>query len=252
LPISNYLAYRSPVERIEVSTMAYARIQFAARVSGLSPLEVVDRLVVDAAGGDDVASREPRIGDGLGIRVSATYLGTTVEGSFDPRTNRLEITSPQPDGLAGTYRSPSQAAIALIKTVNPKRESPETNGWKFWHDELGRPLDSHRPEPRTTRRRSRERGAPDAPTEAHPSQEFGITMDRQTWKSALRHEIESSYAVGVDFTLSDLYRRSEKRLQELFPANSTVRDSLRKVLQQLRDEGLIAFIDDDGTYRRLR
>jgi len=38
----------------------------------------------------------------------------------------------------------------------------------------------------------------------------------------------------------------------LFPANSTVRDSLRKVLQQLRDEGLIAFIDDDGTYRRLR
>lgn len=73
-----------------------------------------------------------------------------------------------------------------------------------------------------------------------------------TWKIALEHEFRAHYVIGQDFSLTDLYRRAEDSLQRQFPSNNRVRATMRNVLQQLRNDGLLLFVDNDGTYRRLR
>jgi hypothetical protein len=72
-----------------------------------------------------------------------------------------------------------------------------------------------------------------------------------SWKLDLASEIRANYRVGQVFSLTDLYRQSETQLQTLYPANSTVRDTIRRVLQQLRNDGHVEFVDDRGNYRRL-
>jgi hypothetical protein len=73
-----------------------------------------------------------------------------------------------------------------------------------------------------------------------------------SWRSTLAREIRSNYAVGQIFSLTDLYRRSESALQKEFPRNTRARATMRNVLQQLRNDGMLAFMDDHGTYKRLR
>lgn len=73
-----------------------------------------------------------------------------------------------------------------------------------------------------------------------------------SWKGVVEKAIRDAYVVGHEFTLADLYKRSEDKLQQQFPKNSRIRQTLRNILQQLRNDGFIEFVDNDGTYRRLR
>ena len=52
----------------------------------------------------------------------------------------------------------------------------------------------------------------------------------------------------IRFTLDDIYK-FESRLAEKFPENHTIDSSIRRTLQTLRDDGLLVFVDDNGSYR---
>lgn len=119
---------------IEVDDATYDRLQFAARVAGISMTELIRRLTLtsgaDLSAGQP-ATVQPRSGE---IEVYATYRGERVDGRLDLETERLRITG-GPEGLVGrSFRSPTQAAVETVKTINPDRERPETNGWRFWRE----------------------------------------------------------------------------------------------------------------------
>jgi hypothetical protein len=48
------------------------------------------------------------------------------------------------------------------------------------------------------------------------------------------------------FTLTEVYARSQD-IQEAYPNNNTVHATMRRDLQRLRDEGLIEFLNIDGS-----
>lgn len=68
-----------------------------------------------------------------------------------------------------------------------------------------------------------------------------------TWRQAVADELARLYRPGQDFTLTDFYRRAEERLQAMYPANTTVRDTIRNILQRHRESGLLTF-HGDGRY----
>ena len=71
-----------------------------------------------------------------------------------------------------------------------------------------------------------------------------------TWKSELWRLIRDKWEVGQEFTLSEI-AAFESHFKNLYPDNTVITDSLRHWLQRLRDERLIEFVDDRGTYRRV-
>jgi RNA polymerase primary sigma factor len=71
------------------------------------------------------------------------------------------------------------------------------------------------------------------------------------WDSDLRRVVERSWKIGEVFTLDQVYTFAPE-LEGLHPNNQHVKGKLRQVLQHLRDDGSIEFVDDDGTYKRLR
>jgi Dam-replacing HTH domain len=52
------------------------------------------------------------------------------------------------------------------------------------------------------------------------------------------------------FTLKDVLEY-EDQLQRMHPYNNTVRSQIRHNMQRLRDEGMIFFVDNKGTYLNL-
>lgn len=68
-----------------------------------------------------------------------------------------------------------------------------------------------------------------------------------TWKREVADELARAYRSGEEFTLVDFYARAEARLQARYPANTTVRDTMRQVMQRLRDDGLLEFLGN-GRY----
>jgi len=78
-----------------------------------------------------------------------------------------------------------------------------------------------------------------------------MPVRRQTWKSALRELIEREWKVGEDFRSTDLYRH-EEHFKKLYPDNHNIQNKLREMMQHLRSDEFIAFVDDKGTYRRLK
>lgn len=67
-----------------------------------------------------------------------------------------------------------------------------------------------------------------------------------TWKEIVKNTILDYFQ--KDFTLEDIYK-FEDEYKVLKPENNTIKDTLRAVLQDLRDEGFIEFLDDRGNYR---
>ena len=72
-----------------------------------------------------------------------------------------------------------------------------------------------------------------------------------TWKDdvyveLLRYTEENEM---VEFTLEQFYDHAEDRLAAKYPDNDYVRAKIRQILQRLRDDGQLEFVDDDGTYR---
>jgi hypothetical protein len=121
---------------VDVKDSTYDRLRFAARVAGISISELIDRLTLSSdpapsAGPASPAEAVPRTGE---VEVYVVYRGERVDGLLDLETERLRITR-GPERLAGrSFKSPTQAAVETVKVVNPGRERPETNGWRFWRD----------------------------------------------------------------------------------------------------------------------
>jgi hypothetical protein len=77
-----------------------------------------------------------------------------------------------------------------------------------------------------------------------------MPVPKHTWRSELRKLIEQKWAVGETFSSDDVYE-FERHFQQLYPSNHHVRNKLQQMMQQVRDEGLVEFIDNDGSYRRI-
>jgi negative regulator of replication initiation len=129
---------------VEVPDETYERLDFAARVFGVSPGDVVVRLVhamdrpdtpADSAAVDGTTASQDE------VKVHVVYQGRRVSGVFQRSTKQVRVTS---DLLAGrSYPSPSAAAIAVVESINPGRTHPNTNGRTFWIiDDTGKALRS--------------------------------------------------------------------------------------------------------------
>jgi len=70
----------------------------------------------------------------------------------------------------------------------------------------------------------------------------------QTWRHSLTQEIETNGHDMGYFTLQDFYKTSERNLEILFPKNNTIKASIRRGLQELRDDGYLEFMGP-GKYR---
>jgi hypothetical protein len=130
---------------IEVSDAAFERLTFAAEIAKISLSEAVDRAVgVPASPLDSPASEETAQAGGNEIAIAVTYRGHGVSGYLNLETENVRITAAPKAELIRNYKSPSQAAVATVRTLNPGRQHPETNGWRFFSAEDGRLIDRHR------------------------------------------------------------------------------------------------------------
>jgi len=81
--------------------------------------------------------------------------------------------------------------------------------------------------------------------------EVNIRSNGVTWNDELEAMVQKNWQPGDVFRLDDVYK-FEKHFSDLHPENTFVRDKLRQTLQNLRDSGVIEFVDDRGTYRRMK
>ncbi len=70
------------------------------------------------------------------------------------------------------------------------------------------------------------------------------------WTDSLKQLISLEAGVGGTFTIEDVYSH-ESWLARRYPDNRHIRATIRDKLQDLRDEGYLEFVDNQGTYRRL-
>jgi glutathione S-transferase len=77
-----------------------------------------------------------------------------------------------------------------------------------------------------------------------------MPVPRRSWDSELKKLVEQNWKVGQTFTLADIYL-FEAHFKRLYPSNSHILDKLRQTMQHLRDAGIVEFVDDMGTYRRI-
>lgn len=71
-----------------------------------------------------------------------------------------------------------------------------------------------------------------------------------TWDKKLHEEIAKRHEVGEDFTIEELYDLEDK-FKRWYPNNRHILETLRDVIQNLRDKGLVKFVDNEGKYRRI-
>ncbi|WP_380279024.1 hypothetical protein [Kitasatospora purpeofusca] len=131
---------------VEVDIQTARALEFAARMAGITPGQVVARLVQEASPVHtrEAIPTESRPTGDKRVAIHAQYEGFLTEALFDPVTGRVDITS---GPLKGTsHRTPSSAARAIINHHNPK-VSGARNGWSFFSlsDGSGRPLQTIRP-----------------------------------------------------------------------------------------------------------
>lgn len=79
-------------------------------------------------------------------------------------------------------------------------------------------------------------------------------MVGKTWMQAVADELDRHYRPGQEFQLADFYRRAEERLQAMHPNNNRVQDTMRNIMQKLRNSGLLTFHGNgrytyNGTHR---
>ena len=68
-----------------------------------------------------------------------------------------------------------------------------------------------------------------------------------TWHDSVLDKLGNKYAAGETFTIEDVYAL-EHAMKEMYPNNKHVRETLRDLMQQYRDEGLVRFSDYEGGY----
>jgi len=72
-----------------------------------------------------------------------------------------------------------------------------------------------------------------------------------SWKSKLQNKVNENWERGEVFTLLDVYNKLENFFESEYPQNKTVRASIRRNLQELRNDGHIEFLGN-GEYKRVR
>lgn len=70
-----------------------------------------------------------------------------------------------------------------------------------------------------------------------------------TWLATVRRLVTTTWREGEDFSLNEAYK-FEEELRALFPENQHIKEKLRQILQELREEGTIVFLDQSGRYQR--
>lgn len=137
------------MESISISARAKRELSIASKLSGQSIAQIVDRLLDLHA----TAEGEPENQEGMGsvtaggdpVPIVGKYKGREVSALFDVNSQRVTILDGLPTALPRELGSPSQAAIEVVRLLNPHRLRPETNGWRFWVvRETGALLDSVR------------------------------------------------------------------------------------------------------------
>ena len=119
----------------------YERFLLAAELLGMPPQELAKRLAPSGQAGH-LPSPSPNESDSVdAVKLHAKYLGNRVEAEYEPSNGHITVTS---GPLAGQrFSSASRAAIAVVVSVNPERESANTNGRLFWTvTATGQPLRS--------------------------------------------------------------------------------------------------------------
>lgn len=111
--------------KITVDAETYELLRVTAADAGLTIPELVRRLLSELLG-DTPPEPEPRDE----VAVYAEYRGRRFEGTFTPATSELVVTSGELAGRA--FATPSAAAGAVLRVVNPERTS-RANGWLLWH-----------------------------------------------------------------------------------------------------------------------
>ena len=61
--------------------------------------------------------------------------------------------------------------------------------------------------------------------------------------------LERSFPIDEEFTLQQVYPVVQEDLQRQYPNNTTITNTIRGNLIALRKDGVIEFVDDNGTYR---
>jgi hypothetical protein len=69
-----------------------------------------------------------------------------------------------------------------------------------------------------------------------------------TWSKHIETRIKRRFAPEERFTIEDLYKLEEE-MARLYPENRHIRETIRDVVQDLRDDGTLDFVDNQGTYR---
>ncbi|MEV7063698.1 hypothetical protein AB0N97_12975 [Streptomyces collinus] len=108
---------------IELDEQTHEKVVFAARLMACTPSHVVRRLVESWSTPEESDEGQD------GVRVHAVYRGERIQGLFHPDTRALTVTRGPRAGQS--FSSPSAAAMAVIRELNPDR-SPNSNGWLFW------------------------------------------------------------------------------------------------------------------------
>ncbi|HHX72412.1 MAG TPA: hypothetical protein GX701_05730 [Clostridiales bacterium] len=72
-----------------------------------------------------------------------------------------------------------------------------------------------------------------------------------SWKNEVQKVINVLCPVGGVFSLDDIYQFGD-HFKELYPNNYHINEKIRQMLQFLRDDGIIDFIENNGEYRRLK
>lgn len=113
-------------KNITVDDVTHTQITLLARAWDVTPGEAVRRLV-DHFQRPSLAAA-PSAPASNRVAVHAIYDGVHVPGLYDPATQALTITE---GPAAGTYRTPSGAASAVLQALKP-HVKPNRNGWGFW------------------------------------------------------------------------------------------------------------------------
>ena len=73
-------------------------------------------------------------------------------------------------------------------------------------------------------------------------------MSASTWKQKLYEVLKVVFKNSGDFTLLQVYQTCKGVMSYHYPNNKTIEASIRRNLEELRDDGLVRFVDYRGTY----
>lgn len=69
-----------------------------------------------------------------------------------------------------------------------------------------------------------------------------------TWKEVVERYLRSRWTAGEVFGLNAVYQ-GVPRFQAAHPQNTHLKEKVRQTLQLLREDGVIQFLDNQGSYR---